>query len=166
MTDRYAIVPFNGSPPPEAIVVGDLDAVMRYLPQTVAAEELEQRALDLAARVEAREQALTDGLRKLAPSVSHFMDVCSRLVDDAEAQRAEQVRQDAEAEARKAQAHVQAYLDQQSDPGGELRALGPVDKEKYDPEADDLIDPAELGGPKDPHQIAPPISVSLNEATP
>jgi hypothetical protein len=140
MTDRYAIVPFNGPPPLEAIVIGDLDAVLRYLPQTVAAEELEQRALGLADRLTVREQAFSDGVRVLTQSVGKFMDACGRLVDGEEERAAEQVRLDEEEKARAEQAEIEAYLAQNPEPGGalsddthqpsgELHALDPPDRE-------------------------------------
>jgi hypothetical protein len=46
---RYAIVPLQAGPaPPEALVVGGLDDVMSYLPQTVAREKREREADNLA----------------------------------------------------------------------------------------------------------------------
>jgi hypothetical protein len=114
----FAIIPFDGPPPPEAIVIGDLDAVLRYLPQTVAAEELEQRALGLADRLTVRERALSDGVWVLTQSVGKFMDACGRLVDGEEERKADKARRDAEAAAREREAEVAAYLDAEPEPGG------------------------------------------------
>jgi hypothetical protein len=87
MTGRFAIIelPDNGPLPAEAIVVGGLDEIMQFLPQTVAYQELESRALGLVDQLTKREQAFNDGLATLAPSIGHFMDVCGRLVDGEEA---------------------------------------------------------------------------------
>jgi hypothetical protein len=190
MTDRYAIVPFNGPPPPEAIVIGDLDAVLRYLPQTVAAEELEQRALGLADRLTVRERALSDGVRVLTQSVGKFMDACGRLVDDEEAREAEQVRLDEEEKARAEAAELREWLaanpepaaltDDTHQPSGDLHSLEPVDKERFGAEDDQGTlprelergapapigsmfepDPKDLGEPPNPKQVPQPISASL-----
>jgi hypothetical protein len=191
MTNRYAIVPFNGPPPPEAIVIGDLDAVLRYLPQTVAAEELEQRALDLADRLTARERALSAGVQVLTESIGKFMDACGRLVDGEEARAAEQVRLDEEEKACAEAAGLRAWLtahpepaaltDDTHQPSGELHSLEPVDKERFGVEDDQCALPRELekgvpapsgsytepdhdeelGGPPNPKQVSQPISASL-----
>jgi hypothetical protein len=50
-------------------------------------------------------------------------------------------------------------LNDQGDLPRELTAKVPVDPGNYcEPEPD----PEELGGPKDPHQVPQPISISLN----
>jgi hypothetical protein len=148
MTDRYAIVPIpDGPPPPEAIVVGGLDEIMQFLPQTVAYHELESRALGLVDQLTQREQAFSDGVRALTPAIDRFMDACSKLVDGEEAQAAEQRREDAEDKARAEAAQLRDWLDAHPEPGasidnthqpgGELHALEPPDKEHLDPEGED-----------------------------
>jgi hypothetical protein len=141
MTGRFAIIPIpDGPAPPEAIVVGDLDAVLRYLPQTVAAEELEARALGLVDQLDRRERALSDGARALTQSVGKFMDACGRLVDGEEEREAEQIRQDEEEKARAEAAEIETYLAEHPEPStepkampddGELEIHEPSDKERY-----------------------------------
>ena len=135
----FAIIPLDGPPPAEAIVIGGLDEIMQFLPQTVAHQELESRALGLVDQLTKREQAFNDGLAALAPSIGRFMDMCERLVAGEEALRAEQIRLDEEAAARAEQEQILQYLethpepaslsDDTHHPGGELHSLDPVDKE-------------------------------------
>jgi hypothetical protein len=147
MPQRFAIVPIpDGPPPPEAIVVGGLDEIMQFLPQTVAYQELEQRALGLVDQLDKRERALSDSARVLTESVGKFMDTCGRLVDGEEERAAEQVRLDEEEKARAEAAELRDWLDTHPEPGsrtaepddtgGELHSHGPVDRERYDPEAE------------------------------
>jgi hypothetical protein len=73
---RFAIIEIPPGPsPPEAIVVGNMDAVMRCLPQTVASEEQEQRlarAEKQAAETERQQQELVLALRKCWLMVSNI----------------------------------------------------------------------------------------------
>jgi hypothetical protein len=81
---RFAIIEIPPGPaPPEAIVVGNMDAVMRCLPQTVASEEQEQRlarAEKQAAETERQQQEaracaakmLVDGLERLSGRLGTF----------------------------------------------------------------------------------------------
>jgi hypothetical protein len=191
MTDRFAIVPIlDGQPvPPEAIVIGPLSEVMEYISQSIAREAAEQRLAD-------RELQTAEAANRVVDVGAHLMDQVEALAAQKEAEvradrkrRADKARRDAENAAREREAQAQAYLDQQGSDqptphGGELSSLGPVEHERYAPyDQGDLPrelvakvpadpgnyvepDPEELGGPLDPHQIAQPISVSLNEATP
>jgi hypothetical protein len=154
MTNRFAIVPCpDGSPlPAEAIMIGDLDEVMQFLPQTVAYQELESRALGLVDQLDQRERTLSDGVQALTESVGKFMDACGRLVDGEEEREAEQIRLDEEEKARAEAAEIEAYLAAHPEPaslsdesphaGGELHPHAPVDKEHLDPEGSE----ADAGG--------------------
>jgi hypothetical protein len=185
----FAIIPFDGPPPPEAIVIGDLDAVLRYLPQTVAAEELEQRALGLADRLAVRERTFSAGVQVLTESIGKFMEACGRLVDGEEERAAEQIRLDEEEKARAEAAELRdwlaanpepAALADDHQPGGELHSLEPVDKERFGAEDDQGTlprelergapapsgsytepDPEDLGEANDPKQVPQPISASF-----
>jgi hypothetical protein len=139
---RFVIIPCpDGAPvPPEAIIVGDLDEVMQFLPQTVAYQELEQRALGLVDQLDQRERAFNDGVRVLSQSVVKFMDSCGRLVDGEEEREAEQVRQDEEEKARAEAVKLRDWFDAHPEPGatptaepddGELEIHQAPDKERY-----------------------------------
>jgi hypothetical protein len=146
MTDRYAIVPISDGPPPaEAIAIGGLDEIMQFLPQTIAYQELESRALCLVDQLDQRERALSEGVQVLTESVGKFMDTCGRLVDGEEEHEAEQIRLDEEEKARAEAAELKAYLTEHPEPGtsndthrptGDLHSLDPVDQEHFDAEAE------------------------------
>jgi hypothetical protein len=141
---RFAIIEIPPGPsPPEAIMVGNMDAVMRCLPQSVANEEQEQRlaqAKEEAAETEQHQaevracalQILGDGLEHLSGRLDAFE--ANRKA------REEQAHRDAEAAEAKA---IEAYLASLPDPEfpqamsdeGEFEIKEPPDVEKYHPEA-------------------------------
>jgi hypothetical protein len=138
---RFAIIEIPPGPgPPEAIVVGNMDAVMRCLPQTVASEEQEQRlarAEKQAVETERQQQETRICAAKmLADRVEHL----ATRMDKYEARKQEFAdQQQREAEAAEA-ARIEAMLDALPDPDdhhtddGEF--LSPVYR-----------DPTSIGGP-------------------
>jgi hypothetical protein len=191
MTDLYALVPVpepgtaRDALLREAIAFGGSDELLRKFfacdaterglaNQQVQAAEAVNRIADIGAHLMDQVEALT------AQQVRQDRRDAKRKADKA--------RRDAEQVAREREAEAQAYLDQR-DPDqptpfdADLSELGPVEHEKYAPGDDegpgDLPrelekdvpplsgsytdpEPDPLGGPKDPHQVPQPISISLN----
>jgi hypothetical protein len=151
MTDRFAIVPCpDGSPLPAlAIMIGDLNEVMQFLPHTIAYQQLEQRALGFVDQLDQRERKLSDGARVLTQSVGKFMDACGRLVEDAEARKAEQAQRKAEQAEQEEKQRIEDELAALPDPDAPDDPLGAagdddqlsihpaVDPERYGPGEDD-----------------------------
>jgi hypothetical protein len=164
MIDRYAIVPIpDGAPPAEAIAIGGLDEIMQFLPQTVAYQELEQRALSLVDQLSRREQTFTDGVQVLTESVGKFMDACGRLVDGGEEREAEQIRLDEEEKARAEAARVAAIAEELAPivgPEGEQTLAAPDDGEL---EIKNKVDPARFG--PNEREDAEPVKPALSYPT-
>jgi hypothetical protein len=140
---RFAIIEIPPGPsPPEAIVVGNMDAVMRCLPQTVASEEQEQR-LALAEKQAAetarkQQEARTCAARMLADGLRHL----SNRLDTFEARKkahADQLRRDAEEAEAKA---IAEYLNSLPDPD----ALDAESDYSLTPPSP-YRDPTSIGGP-------------------
>jgi hypothetical protein len=150
--ERFAIVPVPpvGPAPPEALVVGNMDAVMRCLPQTVASEEQEQRlaeqAVEIAKQQDANRAHTEQMVAMFADRVGHLSDRLdafeTRRQDHLEQQkRAEEAAEVAAAE------ELLALLPDPEDPeafdnpratgdDGELEIKPPPDTEKFDPEGE------------------------------
>jgi hypothetical protein len=153
MPQRFAIVPVreHTSPPAEAIVVGSLDDVMEYIPQSMSRQEAEQirdavgQALDYARQVQDYEHSLKE-------QIQAFSDKCltsvGARIDSFEKARAQSQRRAEAEQQRRDRQRVQAYLDGLPDidepepllldkgDGSELTMLhkpGPVEQ-TYDPD--------------------------------
>ena len=193
-SDRYAIVPIAPGPvPKEAIVVGNIDQVFEYIPQSVARvdamKELEAARLTHDQIAHAQE-------RTRAVQVLMLNEALDRLItrQDSFASKQRERRRDAKARRDAAEAkRIQAALDALPDPddphaftpGAELHSL-PAKEEatplSKDPEPslevgdqgnlpNELLEgvpPAPATHPIDPDPdkgsvVPQPISVSLNE---
>jgi len=192
MTDEPALFAIVPLPPPgpareallrDAIATGGSDELLRKFFDCDATERdlanQQAQIAEAANRIADIGAHLMDQVEALASQQE------AQARADAK-RKADKARRDSEAAAREHEAEAQAYLDQQSDPerptpfDADLSELGPVEHEKYMPnDQGDLPreltakvpvdpgtmldpDPEELGGPPDLHQIAPPISISLN----
>jgi hypothetical protein len=178
-----------------AVVIGDWNEMLRYIPNIVTREELE-----------AQQRQTAEAASRVADIGVHLMDQVEALMVRQDKQRrldakrkADQERRAQEQAACEEQAEILQYLAANPEPGGaptgdpraetdethhptgDLHALGPVDKERFDPEADDqgalprellkgapansgnYVEPdlEELGSPKDPKQVPQPVAVSL-----
>ena len=117
LPDRFAIVPLaRGPAPPEAIVIGSMNQVMEYIPQSRARDEAMaefERARVTADRIK-RMQSATAKMQ-----VAAFADVVAHLerrLDAKEAELEEQARRDAEEAERKEAERIAAHLGALPDP--------------------------------------------------
>ena len=158
--DRFAIIPLhpNQPAPGNSIMHGSLSAVMERIIDSRApndALDLLNQAADALTQLEhtrdQETQIVARGLQTLVGSI----DAISRRLDSIESQRADQARQDAEAEAER----VQAQLDQLPDPdepnapafyhpSGELHTVAPSNAQ---PTADEDHDPGSMPDPDEPN---------------
>ena len=116
MPQRFAIVPVreHTSPPAEAIVVGSLDDVMEYIPQSMSRLEAEQirdavgQALDYARQVQQHEASLKE-------QITTFDDKCltpiAARIDSFEKQRAISAKRAEAEQKRRDRQRVAAYID-------------------------------------------------------
>jgi hypothetical protein len=175
MSQLFAIVPVpeHASPPAEAIVVGSLDDVMSYIPQSLSRQEAEQirdavgQALDYARQVQQQETSVKE-------LITQFNDKCltpvGARIDAFEKQHAISAKR-AEAERkRRDRQRVQSYIDGLPDPDrpddGELTILHKVDP-KYLPDDDDTgleaVSATRPVSTSQPATAQQPVSISLNE---
>jgi hypothetical protein len=116
MPQLFAIVPVpeHISPPANAIVVGSLDDVMEYIPQSMSRLEAEQirdavgQALDYARQVQQHETSLKDRIQT-------FSDKCltpiAERIDSFEKQRAISAKRAEAEQKRRDRQRVQSYID-------------------------------------------------------
>jgi hypothetical protein len=140
---QFAIVPYTGRAPEDAIVTGNLSQVTEYIPQSVARNEKEaqlaqaERDAEETANHQAEVRAcaiqiLGDGLTHLSNRLDGF--------ETRKQEREEQQRRDAEEAEAAAVEQMLAGLPDPEDPqamgdDGELEAIKPPpDTEKLDPE--------------------------------
>jgi hypothetical protein len=140
---QFAIVPYTGRPPEEAIITGNLSQVTEYIPQSVARNEkeaqlaqTERNAAETAKhQAEVRAcalQILGDGLEHLSNHLDGY--------ETRKQEREEQQRRDAEAAEAAAVERMLATLPDPEAPqamgdDGEFEIKSPPDVERYDPEA-------------------------------
>jgi len=143
--DCFAIIPIAPGPAPaEAIVIGSMNQVMEYIPQSVAREEAEAelaRARVTADQIKRAQQATT---KMQVAAFADAIDHLERRLDAKEAELEEQARRDAEETEREEAERIAAHLDALPDPddsdtwegpraGGELTSIPashPEDKEQ------------------------------------
>jgi hypothetical protein len=181
--DRFAIVPIAPGPtPPEAFVIGNMDQVMEFIPQSVAREEAEQRLADQekhAAEItrqqdEARTcalQILGDGLTRLNQRIDQYE---ARKQERADQQRRDEVA----AEAQRIEAMLDALPDPDAPdtetairdatgtPSGELHTVAPVDKEPLDPDDPHTVTRVEALTGDMPKELAKGAPVEPGDYTP
>jgi hypothetical protein len=121
MTQLFAIVPVpeHTPPPVEAIVVGSLDDVLEYVPQSLSRLEAMQirdavgQALDYARQVQ-------DYERSLKEQIQTFNDKClapvANRIDSFEKARAQSAKRAEAEQKRRDRQRVQAYIDGLPDP--------------------------------------------------
>jgi hypothetical protein len=150
--ERFYIAPVEGKAPPESIVIGPMDEVMRYIRQSIPRMEEEKRLAraQLDAEQTAQQQAetracaaqmLADGITRLGVRIDAY--------ETRKAERADQQRRaDEEAEAKEAEEYLASLPDPDQpeafehpdDPhatgdDGDFEAVKPPpDTEKHDPE--------------------------------
>jgi len=139
LPDRYAIIPvFPSTNTDEAIVIGDMRQVMEYIPQSVARNdamaELERARFTAEQIKSMQDKTRAVQVSMLADSVSHLAGRLDALV----ARRTERARQDAACEAEEEAKRIQAELDALPDPddpdplihhnNGDLHTLPPCEK--------------------------------------
>jgi hypothetical protein len=169
---QFAIVPVEGKSPPEAICVGPMSEVTKYISQSISRIEEEKRlakAQEDAAETELKQQEVREcAAQMLADGVAHLAE----RIDRFEAQRKERADQlQREAEAAEAEA-IEQMLSELPDPespqamgdDGELEAVKPPpDVEKYDPEAraealsGDMPEELEEGAPSETGEFGAPL---------
>jgi hypothetical protein len=116
-SDRFAIIPVTHGPAPDdAILIGSLDTILEYLPDTHARNDSIRRLDEGLARA-----AKTDQLQAMARAcnVIAFADAVTRLasrLDALVAQREARAQQDAAREAEEEAKQIQAELDALPDP--------------------------------------------------
>jgi hypothetical protein len=184
--ERYATVPLPPAGPQrdallrDAVAVGSLDQYFENLLQTPAREAREQELLNHEQELAAQELQQSEARATAVQMIADMVDNLSARMDGFEKARSLAAKR-AEAERKEAaRRKVQHYLDQLPDPDEPSQYPAPL--LTPDPRAQDqgdlpneLLkgappplgtepepDPAELGGPKDPHQVPQPISISLN----
>jgi hypothetical protein len=146
-------VPEHASPPAEAIVVGSLDDVMSYIPQSLSRQEAEGirdavgQALDYARQVQQHETSLKD-------QIQTFTDRClapvGARIDAFEKQHAISAKR-AEAERkRRDRQRVQAYIDGLPDPEEPEPLLLPGKNDNGELTIHHKPDPVEHGYELDP----------------
>ena len=114
MTDlpgRFAIIPIEPGPvPAEVIVIGNMEQVMEYIPQSVAREKAEaefERARVTADAIRRAQSATTKlQVAAFADGVTHL----ERRLDAFEGRRAEQARRDAEAQVKAEAERIATHL--------------------------------------------------------
>jgi hypothetical protein len=173
---RFAIIEIPPGPaPPNAIMWGNKDAVMRCIPQSVANVEQEQRLRDEAAVIAKQQDEARANTGKMAQIFADRVEHLSGRLDAFEprkAERADQLQREAE------EAEVEAIEEMLSglpDPDqatfgddGELEIVQPVDPAKHDPEGEARSEAATGAMPKELDKGAPPLSgdYSLNVTPP
>jgi hypothetical protein len=179
LPERFAIIPIEpGTAPPEALVIGNMEQVMEYIPQSVARDEAMaelERARVTADRLKGMQAATTKlQVAAFADAIDHL----ERRLDAKEAELEEQARRNAEnAEHREAE-RIAAHLDALPDPddpdtwdgpshGGALTPLPashPEDKEQLAASDQGNLPPELLAGaPPDPG-TAPTIGLDARRA--
>jgi hypothetical protein len=186
--EQFAIVPFRGKPPSDAICYGSISEVMEYVGQTKARAEAERRIANAQEQLKADAEALQRAQKLTADAIPKITALGDALV----AAREKQARRDAAAKKKAEEAaeakRVQAMLDALPDidnpdagsgDDGDLEINPPVDTEHLKTESfGDLPEdirrstPAPIGPDYQPnirdldHPPKPamtPISISLNE---
>lgn len=157
--EQFAIVPYSGTAPDEAIIIGNLSQVTEYIPQSVAREEAEQRLAE--AQAEAAEvsrqqdeirahaaQILTDGMARLSERLDAFVARRQELADQEKryAEAAEIARIEAMINTLPGPDTPDILGDHA--PSGDLHSIAPVDREPLDPEGEPV--PGEMPDPDDP----------------
>ena len=180
--EMFAVVPYSGNAPEEAIIIGNLSQVTEYIPQSVAREEAEQHLAEAEQRAAATAQhqaevracaaqMLADGMARLSERLDAFVTRKQALAD--------QQQRDAEAAEI---ARVEAMLETLPDPdtpaalgdhapSGDLHSIAPVDKEPLDPEGElpdpDNPDDAVTGAmPRELDKGAPPEAGEYAQTSP
>jgi hypothetical protein len=187
-TEQYAIVPFRGKPPSDAICYGSISEVMEYVGQTQARIEAEQRIARARDQLKADAEALQRAQKLTADAIPRITALGDALVSAREKQARKDAAAKKKAEAEAEAKRVQSLLDSLPDPDdpdatgddGDLQApQPPPDKEHLKTESfGDLPEdikrgtPAPIGPDYQPnirdldHPPKPamtPISISLNE---
>jgi hypothetical protein len=180
MSQLFAIVPIpeHAAPPDNAIVVGTLDDVMTYIPQSISRQEAEQirdavgQALDYARQVQQHEASLKE-------QIQTFSDKCltpvAARIDSFEKERAISAKLAEAEQKRRDRQRVQAYIDGLPDiddpepwpDNGELTIKHKVDP-KYLPEDDtalglEAVTATRPVSTSQPATARQPVSISLNE---
>jgi hypothetical protein len=178
--EMFAVVPYSGKAPDEAIIKGNLSQVTEYIPQSVSREEAEQRLAEAeqrAAEVAMQQdeirahaaQILSDGLERLATRLDTFITRKQAFAD--------QQKRDAEAAEI---ARVEAMLDILPDPdtpntpdvetalrdsshapSGDLHSIAPMDKEPFDREGEGEPDPDDPENEDDPETRAEAVTGAM-----
>jgi hypothetical protein len=139
---QFAIVPYTGRAPEEAIITGNLSQVTEYIPQSVARNERDQQLAQAERDAEETErfhdevraralQILGNGVTRIGERLDAF--------EVRKAEREEQQRRDAEAaEAEAIELMLQSLpdLDQPRGDDGDFEIVLPVDPEKHNPEGE------------------------------
>jgi hypothetical protein len=176
MTDpaaRFAIIPLEPGPAPaEAIVIGSMNQVMEYIPQSVARDEAMAEFERARLSAEEIKQAQAATTRMQIATFADAVNQLERRVLAAEAEREAQVRRDLEEAERKEAERVAAHMrslpdaddpDTWSGPshGGELSTIPPshpADKEQLAASEDQgNLPPELLEGAPPPSGTAPTI---------
>jgi hypothetical protein len=166
--ELFAIVPVEGTKsPPEAIVVGNMSAVMECIPQSVAREEAEGRLAQAkrdAAETERQQQEvracaaqiLGEGLTRLSERLDQFETRKATLAEQAKRDAAEAEYQAVEDEINRLpdpdNPDVHSAL--QAGDDGDLTIKPPVDTERHNPAH--LEDAGEGDLPNELERGAPP----------
>jgi hypothetical protein len=176
-TDRFAIIPVTHGPaPPDAIAVGSMSAVMEHLPDTIARQDAINRLDEGMAK--AAEVAQLQSMAR-ACNVIAFADSIDRLtgrLDAFTARRDAQRRADAAREAEEEAKRIQAELDALPDPDDPNPFSGKSEKPEPSLEVEDdgelpealaKYSEAPEPEPEEPpwppkNYVAQPIAVQLN----
>jgi hypothetical protein len=181
LPDRYAIIPvFPSTNTDEAIVIGDMNQVMEYIPQSVARDDamakLDAARLthDQIAHAQERTRTvqkifLLEGLKTLAARADSFATRQHVRREEAKARRdAAEARRIADAQAASIKAALDALNEHHNT--GDLHVIEPKDDQGNLPNellgnvqpapGTDLVLPGELGEAPDPP--AQPVAISLN----
>jgi hypothetical protein len=162
LPDRFAIVPLaRGPAPPEAIVIGSMNQVMEYIPQSRARDEAMaefERARASADQIKQMQAATT---KMQVAAFADAVDQFERRLIAKEAEREAQVRRDLEEAERKEAERVAAHMRSLPDaddpdtwegqrPSGELTPIPPShpeDKEQLAASDQGARSTAEKSGP-------------------
>jgi hypothetical protein len=141
--ELFAIVPVEGKSPPEAICIGPMSEVTKYISQSISRIEEEKRlakAQEDAAETELKQQEVREcAAQMLADGLTHL----SNRLDGYEARKAEREEQQRRDEEEAEAAAIEEMLAGLPDPenpqamgdDGELTAVhNPTETERYDPE--------------------------------
>jgi hypothetical protein len=179
--ELFAIVPFSGRAPEEAIITGNLSQVTEYIPQSIVRNERDQQLAQAERDAEETErfhdevracaaQILTDGIVRLNERLDQF--------EARKAEREDQQRRDEEeAEAAAIEAELAALPDPDDpdvlgnppatgDDGDFQETKPPPDTERYDPEGELRNEAASGDMPKTLDKGAPPQSGDYLSTTP